>query len=179
MIASFESLCPQDLTDNLLVDFFNKTFNDYFDNVINCQNNQIDDTSTKIFYVIKDSIPIPENIITDYANFKLHLVYYFQAYPLIRKGEISTLYTTQSIRISIDTVDIIINTMSVDYRFFRFVRAGGIIKKPIFRSYHFSLFCRGTMGYIPNGRFIYDAGSNEWKHINWRELVEEKTNNKN
>lgn len=37
--------------------------------------------------------------------------------------------------------------------------------------------CRGTMGYIPDGRFVYDAASNQWHYFFYRELLEEKIRN--
>lgn len=37
--------------------------------------------------------------------------------------------------------------------------------------------CGGTMGYIPTGRFVYDAASNQWHYYSFRELLEEKERN--
>jgi hypothetical protein len=171
-MVGFGNLHSQNLTDSLLVDFFNKTFSDYFENTTNWLNRN-GDTSIRNFYVIKDSIPMPENIITDYKKFQLHLVDYQQAYPLIRKGQISSLHTTFVNQISADTVDILINHRYANYDFFRIQRWRGRIRV-IFRTYQFAVSCRGTMGYVPDGRFIYDAELNEWKHINRRELEDER-----
>ena len=37
--------------------------------------------------------------------------------------------------------------------------------------------CRGTMGYIPDGRFVYDAATKQWHYFFYRELLEEKVRN--
>ena len=37
--------------------------------------------------------------------------------------------------------------------------------------------CRGTMGYIPDGRFVYDATTKQWHYSFYRELEEEKIKN--
>lgn len=37
--------------------------------------------------------------------------------------------------------------------------------------------CGGTMGYIPDGRFVYDAATKQWHYSFYRELLEEKVMN--
>lgn len=37
--------------------------------------------------------------------------------------------------------------------------------------------CGGTMGYIPDGRFVYDAKTKQWHYSFYKELLEEKVKN--
>ena len=74
MIISLGSLHSQNLSDSLLINFFDRTFNDYFLGL---------NSQKKDFYILKDSIP--KKVATDYGKFTLHLVDYTQAYPLIKK----------------------------------------------------------------------------------------------
>ena len=81
ILLNFGDLYSQNVTDSLLVDFLNKTFNDYF------TNRQIYDTSRKNFYIYKNST-ILDSVKTDYSNFKLHLIEkQEELYPLIKKNK--------------------------------------------------------------------------------------------
>jgi hypothetical protein len=88
-------LKSQNISRIQLTDFFNLTFEDYFAKR---------DSLTHDYYLFKDSIPT--NVTTDYQNFKLHLVDYPQAYPLIKKKKISSLYWARMKQANSDTIDI-------------------------------------------------------------------------
>ena len=94
----------QQLNDSLIIGFFNKTFTDYF---------IVRDSLLHDFYILNDSVP--HEVKTDYKDFVLHLVDYNQAYPLIKKDKISSLYWARLKQISVDTVDIIIGGWTVDF----------------------------------------------------------------
>ncbi|OJX88250.1 MAG: hypothetical protein BGP01_10915 [Paludibacter sp. 47-17] len=163
MVFCFGDLYSQNLTDSLLVGFFNRTFNDYFGKL---------NTSTNNFYVLKDSIP--ENVTTDYPNFKLHFVDYSQTYPLIKKGKISTLFWAKSECIGVDTVDITIGAWTTSYKRVARIRSNEGKWKLVFRSYQFGAWCGGTLGYIPQGRFIFDPKLREWEYISEQDMINEK-----
>ncbi len=105
----------QELSEEQRVEFFNQSFNDYFNSK----------DSTKLdFYILADSIP--NGIKTDYDKFNIHLVDYNNAYPLIKKDIISSLYWARCRQISVDTIDIVIGGWSVDFeRVFRFEKIEG------------------------------------------------------
>ena len=164
---SFGNLNSQNLTDSLLVDFFNKTFDDYF------TKQKTYYPLTKDFYLRKDST-VPDNVKIDFTNFKLHLLEKYQEYPLIKKGKISELYSARTKHISVDTIDIVIGGWTVNYkRVFKIKKIEGK-RKLITGNYNFALWCGGTMGYIPEGRLIYDTELKEWKYITRSEIVNEK-----
>ena len=166
IMLSFGNLYPQNITDSLLVDFFNKTFNDFF------TEKKTRNPLKNDFYISKGST-IPEGVNTDFANFKLHLLDKHQEYPLIQKGKISELYFANTKEIGTDTIDIVIHTYSVSYKKrFRIVKNEGK-RKLITGDFRFGLHCRGDMGYIPDGRFIYSIEANEWKYITSNEVREE------
>ncbi|MEA4937928.1 MAG: hypothetical protein VB102_15015 [Paludibacter sp.] len=163
MVICFGDLYSQELSDSLLIDFFNKTFNDYY---------QQRDSVTKDFYILKDSIP--EKVTTDFNNFKLHLVDYSQAYPLIKKNKISALYWARYKQISTDTIDIVIGGWTVNFeRAFRIKKIDGK-RKLILNNYNFAAWCGGTLGYIPQGRFIYNTELKSWSYLTEICLIKEK-----
>jgi hypothetical protein len=86
----------------------------------------------------------------------------------------SELYTPSAEHISKDTIDIVISIHSVRFKkCFRIEKIEGK-RKLITGNYFFGLQCGGDMGYIPEGRFIYDIETNEWKYITERELRDER-----
>ena len=172
VMVGFGSLYSQNLTDSLFVDFFDKTFNDYFGNAVNRLEKQFNDTSAKVFYILKDSVP--ENVKIDYPNFKLKLVDYSQAYPLIKKRKMTSLYWARNNIISADSVDIVIGGWSTEFkRVFRFPKINGK-RKLILGNYNFGAWCGGTLGYIPQGRFIFESKLKKWKYLTENEVINEK-----
>ena len=145
------------------VEFFNLTFKDYFTTI---------DSTTNHYYVLKDSLP--DGIKTDYDKFKIHFITYPQAFPLIRKKNISALYKARCTVISKDTVDIVIWGWSVDFkRVLRIEKINGK-KKIITKNYNFAVWCRGTLGYIPQGRFVYASEAGSWNYITEKSIVKNK-----
>lgn len=153
----------QELSKKQQIDFFNLTIKDYFDSKDSTQND---------FYVLSDSIP-PE-IETDFDKFKIHLIDYNQAYPLIRKNRISSLYWVRCKKISNDTVDIVIGGWTVDFeRVLRIQKIYGK-RKLVTKNYNFAAWCGGTLGYIPQGRFIYLTKLDKWDYISEKTIIDNK-----
>ena len=163
IMLSFGSTKSQNLTDSILINFFNNTFYDYFSKL---------NTSTNNFYVLKDSIP--ERVTTDYPNFKLHFVDYSQAYPLIKKGRISELFWAKSESVGVDTVDITIGGWTTAYKRVAIIRSNEGKRKLVFRNYQFSAWSGGTLSYIPQGRFIFDQKLKIWKYFTEQDIINEK-----
>ena len=134
-----------------MVDFYNKTFNDYFSR---------QDTLIKDFYILKDS-SMPENLITDYANFKLHFVDWSNVCQLIKKGEISTLFEVQK---SVDFYRVNIFIYTRDFgikRVFRILKINGKIKLICGKVCYYTI----SEGILTiKGSLIYDYQSEEWKY---------------
>ncbi len=153
----------QELSEEQKVEFFNQSLNDYFSSK----------DSTKLdFYILADSIP--NGIKTDYEKFKIHLINYSQAYPLIKKDIISSLYWARCEKISNDTIDIIIGGWAVSFeRVLRVQKIEGK-RKLVTKNYNFAAWCGGTLGYIPQGRFIYKTKLEKWTHISEKEMIEDK-----
>jgi len=162
MIVGFGNGYAQNVSDSLLVEFFNKTFNDHFNHYAFSEYFNYyflgQKKLMKDFYILKDS-SMPEGVTTDYANFKFHFIDKPQAYPLIKKGEIVALFWAKSKHISVNTIDIVIGGCSVEFK-------NG--------EYFFGAWCGGTFGYVPQGRFIYDNASGEWKYFTSQDIIEEK-----
>jgi hypothetical protein len=153
----------QELNEKLKIDFFNQTFNDYFD---------ARDLAKSEYYILSDSIP--EGIKTEFENFKIHLINYNQAYPLIKKDIISSLYWARIRHLSADTVDIVIGGWSVNFeRVFRIQKIENK-RRLVTKNYNFAAWSRGTLGYIPQGRFIYSTELDEWSYITEKVLIENK-----
>jgi hypothetical protein len=157
-------LNSQSISEIQLTDFFNLTFKDYFA--------QRKDSSTHDYYLLKDSIPT--NVMTDYQNFKLHLVDYPQSYSLIKKKKISSLYWARMKQINRDTIDIVIGGWTVDFdRVFRIQKVDGK-RKLVLRNYNFAAWDGAPIGYIPESRFIYDPNNKIWKRLSSKFLIEER-----
>jgi hypothetical protein len=101
------NLFSQELTEELIVDFYNQTFMDYF-----IQRKQ---TYEKMdFYIQRDSLH--PQIQTEFGDFNLHFVNKQQEQELIKKNKISELYWSNINQISKDTIDILIGGWTVDYK---------------------------------------------------------------
>ena len=153
----------QELNEKLKIDFFNQTFIDYFD---------ARDLAKSEYYILSDSIP--DGIKTDFENFKIHLIEYDQAYPLIKKNKISSLYWARCKQISVDTIDIVIGGWAVEFeRVFRIQKIEDK-RRLVTKNYNFAAWSRGTLGYIPQGRFIYSTELDDWSYITEKVLIENK-----
>jgi hypothetical protein len=167
IVFGFCDIFSQKLSDNQLNTFYVQTFNDYF--------SYRDSLKAKSmqYYILKDSIP--DKIIEHFSNSNLHFVSYSEAYPLIRASSISALYWVRQKQLSIDTLDITIGGWTVDFeRMFRLKKVEGKLKL-ITKNYHFSAWCGGTLGYIPQGRLVFDYISNDWVYIAEKSIVNQKT----
>jgi len=156
MIIGFGNLYSQNINDSLLVEFFNKTFNDYFIK-------RSERSKTKEYYIVKDS-SMPEGVATDYASFKLHFIDgLYQVCTLVKKGKISTIFSAESRCFEADTIVFFIDDKSVNFkRVFRIQRYGKMkwIYSP--RCYY---NVKSGLVYYSVGKFIYDNETGEWKHI--------------
>lgn len=157
------NLYGQALDEKQQIDFFNQTFKDYFSTK---DSTQID------YFILTDSIP--NGIKTDYDKFNIHVIDYGQAYPLIRKKIISSLYWARCKKISNDTIDIVIGCWSVNFeRVLRIHKIDGK-RKLVTKNYNFAAWCGGTLGYIPQGRFIYLTELDKWDYITEKTIIENK-----
>jgi hypothetical protein len=153
----------QELNEKLKIDFFNQTFTDFFDTR---------DLTKSEYYILSDSIP--DGIKTDFENFKIYLIDYNQAYSLIKKDIISSLYWARCKQISVDTIDIVIGGWTVEFeRVFRIQKIEDK-RRLVTKNYNFAAWSRGTLGYIPQGRFIYSTELDEWNYITEKILIENK-----
>jgi len=153
----------QQLSDSLIIEFLNKTFCDYFVSI---------DSGNHDFYILNDSIP--NGLMTEYKDFELYFVDYDQALSLIRKDKVSSLYKVRLNQISIDTVDIVIGGWTVDFkRVFRCHKIEGK-GKLVLDSYNFAIWCGGTFGYIPQGRFVFSPELDTWGYISQTEFIDDK-----
>ena len=164
MVASwFGETNAQKLTDSLLVSFYNQTFKYYY--------SKIDTLNFRTYHISKDSLP--KEIKTDYNNFKLSINDIQKEHNLIQKGMrgLSKVYTKE---ISKDTNDIVIDSYVVSYK----RKLNPKITKHGFwlfsHHYFYSVSCRGSMGYIPEGRFIYSYEAKRWRFISYEEILNQK-----
>lgn len=163
ILAFANNLIGQVLDKNKQIDFYNQTFKDYFGTK---------DSTTNDYYILSDSIPA--GIKTDYNKFKIHVIDYGQAYPLIKKDIISSLYWARCKYISKDTVDIVIGGWTVDFeRVLRIQKIDGK-RKLITKNYNFAAWCGGTLGYIPQGRFVYLPEKDSWNYITEKTMIDNK-----
>jgi hypothetical protein len=166
ILISFGDVYSQDLSDKNLTDFFNQTFKDYFG-----QRDSLKKESQE-YYILRDSVTT--DIVTEYENFKFHLIDNTESYPLIKKGKISALFWAKYKQISIDTGDIVIGGWSVNFeRVFRIQKVEGK-RRVILRNYNFAAWCGGTLGYIPEGRLVYDYELGDWKYLTQKSVIDEK-----
>jgi hypothetical protein len=153
----------QTISDELIIGFFNKTFSNYFEQR---------DSIYKDFYILKDSVP--EKIQVTYQDFKLHLIDYSQAYPLIKKHKISSLFWARMRIISPDTIDIIVGGWTVNFeRVLRIQKVDGK-RKLVLRNYNFVAWDGGTIGYIPESRFIFNPDSKVWIYLTTKQLIKKR-----
>jgi len=143
MIVGFGNGYAQNVSDSLLVEFFNKTFNDYFS-----ERNDL----KKEYYIVKDS-SMPDGVTTDYANFKLHFIdYWGQVCSLIKEDEAFTLFWAESRRSSVNTIDIFIDENKI------FSQKKGRKKRICYYN------IEGGVVILSVGRLIYDYQSEEWNY---------------
>ncbi len=147
------NLFSQELTEELIVDFYNQTYMDYF--------NQQKQTYEKTdFYIQRDSLqPLTQSEFTD---FNLHFVNKQQEQELIKKNKISELYWTKINQISKDTIDILISGWTVDYKR-KFLKKG---------TFEYAAWCGGTNGYVPQARFVLNKKTAKWDYITEKEIID-------
>jgi len=127
----------------------------------------------KDYYILGDSVPI--SVIGYYSNSNLHFINYSKAYPLIKSDSISFLYWIRKKNMGLDTIDISIGGWTVEFeRVFRLQKIEGKLRL-VTRNYNFSAWCGGTLGYIPQGRIIYNHVSSDWQYLSEQTIIAEKT----
>jgi hypothetical protein len=78
----------------------------------------------------------------------------------IRKNEGRIIYSMDHTYLANDTIDVNIGSWIVEKANKRYLNLGSI--------------CGGRMGYIPDGRFIYNRANDTWEFINRREIINQK-----
>jgi len=147
-------LISQELNKKTTLDLYNQTFMDFF-------SKKVSSTGLKDFYIQTDSIHL--NNQTDFGDFKTHFVTEEESRRLIKKNKISELYWTKIKVISKDTIDLIIGGWTVDY------------KRKFFKgNFTFAAWCGGTSGYVPQGRFIYNHKTQNWKFNSEKEILDRR-----
>jgi hypothetical protein len=165
-IALYCDLYSQNIAETRLDSFYIQTINDYF-------NRDSINGKSKDYFVLKDSIPA--SIIEYFSHSSIHFIGYSEAYPLIKADSITALYWIRKKCISQDTTDISIGGWTVDFeRVLKLKKINGKLRL-ITKNYNFSAWCGGTLGYIPQGRLIYNAQSSSWQYISEKTIIEEKT----
>ena len=152
------NLYAQNITDSLMLDFYNKTFNDYF------SKESKRDTLTKDFYILKDASEnsfVPKNTRTDYENFKLHFVSWLQAYSLVEEGKTSSLFWIRKY-VDTDTLGIVIEERHVGIK-----RINKKNAKCLYSEIPIGLI------YMYDAMLIYDKKLKEWKYMTREEILKE------
>ena len=160
MLIGFGNAYSQSISDSLLVDFFNRTFNDYFSN---------QKVIKKDYYIVKDS-SMPENIKTDYANFTLHFIDdWYQVCPLIKSGEIDTIYWVKK-DVSVNNINVFISSYRTGFlKGFNYIKGeNGKRRLKYIKSCSYSI--QSGIVLMSNGKLIYDSESGEWKHTTGEEI---------
>jgi hypothetical protein len=166
IFVSFCDLFSQSITSTSLDSFYIRTINDYFNG------DSINDISED-YFVLKDSVP--ESIIDYFSNSTIYFIGYSEAYPLIKSDSITSLYWIRKKSISQDTIDISIGGWTVDFeRVLKLKKIDGKLRL-ITKNFNFSAWCGGTLGYIPQGRLIFNPLSSSWQYISEKRMIEEKT----
>ena len=167
LILGYCKFFAQEPSEVRLNQFFIQTLNDYFGNRDSLNN------KPGQYYILRDSIPI--KVIEYFKDSTLYFVSYADAYPLIKDDVISELYWANYKQFNLDTFDISIGGWSVDFEHvFRFQKVEGKLHL-ITKNYNFSAWCGGTIGYIPQGRLIFDHDSNDWRYITEKSIIDQKT----
>lgn len=147
-------LISQELNRETIVDLYNQTFMDFF-------SKKASSTESIEFFIQTDSSQI--NIQTDFDDFKIHFVTEEESKRLIKKNKISELYWTKINEISKDTIDLKIGGWTVDYK-----------RKFFNGNFTFAAWSGGTSGYVPQGRFIYNHKTQNWKFNSEKEILDRR-----
>ncbi len=148
----------QDITDSLLTTFYNKTIVSYFSDTAFSNNVKFDrilvQTDFDITGLIKYSGLNKFKYFTSKTNKHSVLAKPFK----INKGR--AIYWINHKFIQQDTIDINIGGWTIE----------SVTKKRM----HLGAWCGGTMGYIPDGRFIFDKEKKTWTFISGQEIINQK-----
>ena len=156
----------QDISEKVIRDLYNQTFKSCF------KNRDSTNASITEYYILTDSLPA--GLQDSFLGVKLHFITRSQAYPLIKKGKMNGLYGTSFKKISNETLDLSVGSWAVKYeRVFRLQKLDGRIKL-ITGNYNFVASCGGDLGYIPDGRIIYNHNSGKWDFFDWNSIADQK-----
>lgn len=148
----------RDPADSLLATFYDKTISYYFSDSNYTREKKFNQVLLRTDF---DTTLLPEKIgsvrfryFSSKTNERVVL-----AKPLKRnKGR--SIYSVGHTIIHPDTIDININ--------------GETVEQASKRLLVLAVWCGGTMGYIPDGRFVFDKASKSWNFINGREIMHQK-----
>lgn len=152
----------QELNDSLALytSFYNTTLKSSFSDSI------IHPDQKKFNNILIKSVIDPKGLITEVGENKLHYVINIRSElkrPYKRnKGR--AYHIIRHKRISPDTIDVNISIHRING--YEWDKVQGIKVKVL----KLGMECGGTMGYIPNGRFIFDKNINDWKFVSYREI---------
>jgi len=165
IFTAYCDLFSQSITSSRLDSFYVQTINDYFNG------DSLNDLSEN-YFVLKDSVP--EGIIEYFSNSNIHFISDSESHPLIKADSIKSLYWIRQKNISQDTIDISIGGWTVDFeRVLKLKKTDGKLRL-ITKIYNFSAWCGGTLGYIPQGRLVFNSQSSSWQYISEKDMVAEK-----
>jgi hypothetical protein len=151
----------QSISDSVLATFYNKVLENSFENGISCGNR------TTFVYLIK----------TDFDTAKLvkqvgwlRLRFYKDDASLRglllrpwKRNKGRNIYKISHIAYSSDSVDINM--------------ASWLIVSVTKRNMALGMSCDGTLGYIPDARFVYNKETKIWKYISAQELIDQMLRN--
>lgn len=143
----------QHINDSLLAQFYQRTLSDYFK-----RQSAFCTSATSSAAPLLISTAIPDSLLpAQIHSSQIQYVEHFNIAPHLpkrKKRHIGRSYLHISHQqLGKDTIDVLVAGYSV-----------GIEK----RSIVLSLWCRGTLGYIPDGRFVYHHHSHTWLFYGWQ-----------
>ena len=169
IIISLNVCYSQSLQDSLLVDFYSKTIQNHYQQIIE-DNPEYKDLTDFKFLLISDSLL--KNASTKFDGFSIQYVTEDEVIDLLSKKERNfTSYDFITVKkISSETIDINIGGPGINVKKVFKIKKGRIITREV----TFIVGDSGTNGYIPTARFILDKKENTWTFKDYDKILEEK-----
>ena len=169
LIISLNVCFSQSLQDSFLVDFYSKTIQNHYQQIIE-DNPEYKSLTGLKFLLISDSLP--KNAPTKFDGFNIQYVTEDEVIDLLSNKERDfTSYDFITVkRISSDTIYINIGGPRINVNKVFKIRKGRITTREV----SYLVGDSGTNGYIPTARFILDEKENTWTFKDYDEILKEK-----
>ncbi|WP_192821956.1 hypothetical protein [Rufibacter sp. LB8] len=153
----------QELNRIELLNFYDSVISDYYSRGLFNKTSQEN-------LLLSDSLP--NGLRLRYPNFTLKPVTEEAGLNIIEstKGKSGRLNKISLKKISPDTLDLVIVGWGVTIERVFKIHKGRVITKSINMAYG----CGGTMGYIPDGRLVYNKNRDKWEYHPYSVLLEKK-----